>query len=303
MMSSSWDPEKGEGARPTAAATSRPPLISGLSSVAVSLFGKKKVEEEEDFSDRISPDVLREKDPPVRASDRLAIFRRMTGIDSGLAHRSNKKLGVHRPGPNRGIYQHVVEEENAAKYKYLLFSRLINGCLGLQIIVAAALTALGAGDGPHAVVTVFGAINTVIAGFLTYLKGSGLPNRPKFFQTLWSELREFIEQRERDFGREDCRLDVDDVVREVEGMYNDIRAEIEANMPDGYTSVMRSKKGLYAKTGEGAGTATATGAGPLGEKVMRSETTAVTTEGDREGRGSDGAWKGREKDRGFSCTR
>lgn len=55
--------------------------------------------------------------------------------------------------------------------------RLISVALIMQLIVAAALTALGAADGNHGAVTVFGGINTVIAGFLTYLKGSGLPNR------------------------------------------------------------------------------------------------------------------------------
>jgi hypothetical protein len=298
-MFSPYDPEKGEGARPTAEETSRPAAITALSSVAVSLLGKKKADEEEDFSNRISPDELRERDPPIPARDPLAVFRRLTGIDSGLAHKRIKRLGLNRPAKNPGIYQHVVDEENAAKRKYLLFSRLINGCLGLQIIVAAALTALGAGDGPHAVVTVFGAINTVIAGFLTYLKGSGLPNRPKFFQSQWSELREYIEQRERDFGREGCKLNVDDVVSTVEGMYKEIRAEIEANTPDGYTSVTRGKKILHTpsdKPTEGTG----------GSKLVKSETTATTdTDGEKDegGRMHDGlsdSWKSRQNDRNFS---
>ncbi len=77
---------------------------------------------------------------------------------------------------------HLVDNEIKQKNTYKMFSRLINGCLGLQIIVAAALTALGAADGSRKAVTVFGATNTVIAGFLTYLKGSGLPGRLQYFQ-------------------------------------------------------------------------------------------------------------------------
>lgn len=194
----------------------------------------------DDLSKKISADELHKIDPLVPTDEPLAIFRRLAGIDSSAAHTENKELHLYRPAPNQGIYRHVVIEENAARRKYVIFSRLINGCLGLQIIVAAALTALGAGDGPHAVVTIFGAINTVIAGFLTYLKGSGLPSRPKFFQNEWSKLREHIEQRERDFGCKSCKLEVDEEVEKVEEMYKEIRAMIEASTPDGYTSAARA---------------------------------------------------------------
>ena len=296
MSAPQIDEEKGESAKPNAGRSNPPAATPIISSMAVSFFGKRKLEEdeEEDYSDRISPERLAVIDPPVSASNQLAIFRRLAGIDSSIAHRPNRHLRLHRPAPNRGIYQHVVEEESAAKRKYLLFSRLINGCLGLQIVVAAALTALGAGDGPHAVVTVFGAINTVIAGFLTYLKGSGLPNRPKFFQTQWSELREHIEQRERDFGREDCKLNVDDEVKTVEDMYREIRAEIEANTPDGYTSVMRGKKVLHTPSNKPT---ESTG----GSKSARSEMSATAEAGEdkEEGRrmndGIKDGWKSREK--------
>ena len=93
-----------------------------------------------------------------------------------------------RPTPNTGIYATVVDKEIKSKKSYKYFSLLINSCLGLQILVAAALTALGASNGSHATVTVFGAINTAIAGFLTYLNGSGLPNRLKYFQHEWGKV-------------------------------------------------------------------------------------------------------------------
>jgi hypothetical protein len=219
---------------------SNPLVEPTLFGIVERVFGRKNPADE-DLSKKISSAELAAIDPPVPAGDQLAIFRRLTGIDSGVAHRRNKPLNLYRPAPNEGIYQHVIDEEKAARKKYLIFSRLINGCLGLQIIVAAALTALGAGNGPHAVVTIFGAINTVIAGFLTYLKGSGLPNQPKSFQNEWSKLREFIEQRERDFGRQDCKLLVDEQVTIVEEMYKEIRAAIEANTSDGFMSIVKAR--------------------------------------------------------------
>ncbi|WEW55524.1 hypothetical protein PRK78_000955 [Emydomyces testavorans] len=165
------------------------------------------------------------------ASDRLAAFRVLIGIDTAPGFSTQEyfsALSVQRRhlrtrGPRRA-------------------ARLC--CLGLQIVVAAALTALGAGNGPHGLVTAFGAINTVIAGFLTYLKGSGLPNRKRYYHDEWSKVRQYIEQREREFCLEGCELDLEEEVRKIEKMYEDVRAEIEANIPDNYASVRdpRSRK-------------------------------------------------------------
>ena len=47
---------------------------------------------------------------------------------------------------------------------------------------AAALTALGAAGASRSAVTVFGAMNTVMAGMLIFLKGSGLSNRLEYYQ-------------------------------------------------------------------------------------------------------------------------
>jgi hypothetical protein len=144
---------------------------------------------------------------------------------------------LRRPAPNVGIYGRVVHAEASANLKYKTFTLLINGCLGLQIIVAAALTALGAGRGPHGAVTAFGAVNIVIAGFLTYLKGSGLPNRQKHDLNKWRNVREYIEQRERDFCREGCALDVDNELAIIEEKYHEVRTDLEANVPDSFISV------------------------------------------------------------------
>ncbi|KAF2095916.1 hypothetical protein NA57DRAFT_43740, partial [Rhizodiscina lignyota] len=135
----------------------------------------------------------------------------------------------HRPAPNMGIYATVYDLEIKSKRQYKLFSALISGCLGLQIIVAGALTALGASNGSHSAVTVLGAINIVIAGFLTYLKGSGLPNRLKYFQHEWGKVREYIEQRERDFSCSHTDISVHEEVNIIRRMYEEVRADIEAN--------------------------------------------------------------------------
>lgn len=92
------------------------------------------------------------------------------------------------------LYTGIVKYENTYKSNFQTFSWLINAALGLQIVFAAALTALGAGNGPRSAVTAFGALNTIIAAFLTYLKGSGLPNRFKYYKEQTTNLREYVEQ-------------------------------------------------------------------------------------------------------------
>ncbi|KAK0614664.1 hypothetical protein B0T14DRAFT_437634 [Immersiella caudata] len=180
-------------------------------------------------------------DYPIASStsEKLTLFRLMLGI---TAH---PNLGFHeskaRPADNIGLYARVVHSEQVAKDSYKVFSAVINACYFLQIILAAALTALGAANADNKAITAFGALNTVIAGFLTYLKGSGLPARLKYFGNEWKKVREFIEQRERDFSHEGCMLDVHEVVDVVRGMYNDTKREIEMNTPDSYNSMTNTR--------------------------------------------------------------
>jgi SMODS and SLOG-associating 2TM effector domain len=186
--------------------------------------------------DQTGTSMRRLKPELVAATDQLAIFRTLVGIDHapGLTTASYIPRPAHTQ--NIGLYYRVVAAEKSATLKYRIFAFLINACLGLQIIVAASLTALGAGNGPHKVVTAFGAINTVIAGFLTYLKGSGLPNRLRYYQNQWTKLREHIEQLERDFCREACMLDAESEALGVERMYGEVKDDIENNSPDSFVS-------------------------------------------------------------------
>jgi hypothetical protein len=188
--------------------------------------------------------------PELDPSDNLNLFRHLVGITShpSMAHSDSFFSSGGRPAPNLGIYARVVHNEQDAKVGYKYFSWLINGCLGLQIVVAATLTALGAAGGSRGAVTVFGAVNTVFAGILTFLKGSGLPNRLKYYQSEWKRVREFIEQRERDFGRPNCDLDVYGVAAVVESMYEEVKMDLEASTPDRFAGHNSSRKsGIQAE--------------------------------------------------------
>lgn len=75
------------------------------------------------------------------SNERLSAFREAVGITDvvplapGFGRRSAKNIG---------LFKRVVRAEKSAQFQYYFFACLINACLLLQIVFAAALTALGA---------------------------------------------------------------------------------------------------------------------------------------------------------------
>ncbi len=207
----------------------------------------------------------------VSDDNRLRLFRLMLGIaaphqlgfekrklhpgetyptdNTGAARIIEDNVDGKRPANNIGLYGRVVKAEQRAQMLYRVLSMLINACYFLQIIIGASLTAMGAAGADNRAITAFGAINTIIAGFLTYLKGSGIPERYKYFADEWKKIREAIEQWEREFSCLNCAQDVHEVVATIRGMYHDTVREIEMNTPDSYSSV---KSPRTASGGRGA---------------------------------------------------
>lgn len=151
-------------------------------------------------------------------------------------------------------------------------STIINVSFLGQIIVAAAITALSAANGSHMAITILGSVNTVVAGIQTYLKGQGLPNRIKQYQFGLRKLREYIEDRERDFSHEDCKLNVDQVISEVSAMYQAVRQTAEDNTPDTYLPMEGAGKKLLGQKDQRT-----TPLGELGSKDQILDGTAVAS--------------------------
>ena len=88
---------------------------------------------------------------------------------------------------------------------------------------------------------------------------------------LWKDgaLREFIEQRERDFSSKDCKLDVYDTVRRIEAMYEEVKVNIATNTPDNYISVGDERTRIQATDARYMNSIAASGAG--GYKTMTKE--------------------------------
>jgi hypothetical protein len=146
---------------------------------------------------------------------------------------------------NKGVYQQVLKCERTTRYKYYFCDATVTLAMFLQIIVGASVTAFGAGNASNVLITTFGAANTALASLLAVLKSQGLPNRIRQDWNLWRELREFIEEKEREIelvvsGKVEGRIEDLDVwgsVRAIEARYQNVRLTNEANRPDTYIRV------------------------------------------------------------------
>lgn len=180
------------------------------------------------------PEVPNRVDNRKSSSDKLKTFRDLVGINPIL---DSSASVPRRPAENQGTYKRLVDAEVKARIQYYASASLINVCLLGQIVIAAALTALGASSGSHIAITVLGSVNTVIAGGMTYLKGQGLPERLVQYANGLRRVREYLEERERQFARPDCKLDVDREAGIVLQMYVDVRKNAE----DSYSSSWKER--------------------------------------------------------------
>jgi hypothetical protein len=162
----------------------------------------------------------------------LESFRVMLGITTPTTEPGfNEET---RPYPNEGIYSEISNAEKSRHGEYVFCTWLINGCILAQIIFAATLTALGASASPHDIITVFGAINTAVAGILALMKGQGLPDR---YRSDWSglkDLRLYIDERERSIREGWIETGVKEEVDEIIKRYKSVQGMIEKNRPNMY---------------------------------------------------------------------
>jgi hypothetical protein len=87
----------------------------------------------------------------------------------------------HVPHP-QSLYARALQRRRNQSYIYALTATLTNGLLLSQVVLGAALTGLGASDSSRVLITVFGALNTIIAGVIAFLKSRGLPLRARMFR-------------------------------------------------------------------------------------------------------------------------
>ena len=105
------------------------------------------------------------------------------------------------------------------------------------------------------------------------------------------KLREYIEDRERDFSVEECALDVDYVINDVGEMYKAVRQTAEDNTPDTYLPMGGAGKKLLGSKANGLADADEDRDGGEGGSTDAEPTKTDTVGGEelREGNGGGNA--------------
>jgi hypothetical protein len=98
-------------------------------------------------------------------------------------------------GP-KTLYGRALRLKRNQIFTYRFTAGLSNTMLLSQVILGAALTALGASQSSHILITVFGAMNTIIAGLVAYLKSRGQPMRARMYRDDLERVVDEIENSE-----------------------------------------------------------------------------------------------------------
>lgn len=114
----------------------------------------------------------------------------------GMKPSSIKKDARQPTLGNSTLYGRVLRKRKHQNWVYLFTASLSNTLLLTQVVLGAALTALGASESSHILITIFGATNTVIAGLVAYLKSRGQPMRSRMFRDDLDRVIDEIENSE-----------------------------------------------------------------------------------------------------------
>ena len=178
-------------------------------------------------------------------------FRKLIGLPSERLPAPASRLprwwpaqqAAEDPENNIGIYENIVYEERRTLRSSRAYDFLVYGGLITQLVVSAMLILLAATPSDHHIsLAVLGALNGVITGVLSLIRGQGLPNRLLEYADGLRETRERVEwlERELEAGKREVRY------AEVIGlkeMYERIRTDEQKNRPDTWTSSL----GMAAK--------------------------------------------------------
>ncbi|GAP82776.1 putative c6 transcription protein [Rosellinia necatrix] len=178
--------------------------------------------------------------------ENLLIFRQALGINTHQ-HGGTVADGVACHGGSLeegrkaavGVYRMVIETQARMRWQHAALQAFLYVVYFVQIVIGAGLTALGASAsaGSGGVVTALGALNTVLAGVLALIKGSGQPQKLGKDRVGFRRLQDWIEETEALLavgvvGRD--RREVGLLVESAFKRYNAAKASEEDNDPDFY---------------------------------------------------------------------
>ena len=132
-----------------------------------------------DFGDRNEDDLHKQ-------------FCKLIGIPPSDLHPNEQPP----PIPKKSLYGRALRLKGSQQTTYAFTAALSNTLLLSQVVLGAALTALGAAESSHVLITLFGATNTIIAGMVAYLKSRGQPMRARMFRDDLERVVDEIENSE-----------------------------------------------------------------------------------------------------------
>lgn len=132
------------------------------------------------------------RDTTARANDVHIQFCLLAGVPPS----NQPKDAFQQSHPRRSLYGRAVHKRNVQNRTYMFTAALSNTLLLSQVVLGAALTALGASESSHILITIFGALNTIIAGVVAYLKSRGQPMRAHMFRDDLDRVVDEIENSE-----------------------------------------------------------------------------------------------------------
>jgi len=127
--------------------------------------------------------------PPSR-TDVHADFCALVGVPASNAPNTNRKW------PRSSLYGRATNQLFHQTITYNFTASLNNTMLLSQVVLGAAVTALGASASSHLLITIIGALNTVIAGLVAYLKSRGQPMRARMYREDLERVVDEIENAE-----------------------------------------------------------------------------------------------------------
>lgn len=130
--------------------------------------------------------------------------------------------------------------------QYWFVATLANGLLWAQIVIGAALTALGATHTPQAkTATIYlGASSTVIAGLLTYFKSRNQPNRARQFRQALRGVRNKMDEAANEVTTFTTPEEARQKAQEIIKQYDEALADAAVNYPDLWVSIADLRKFL-----------------------------------------------------------
>ena len=182
-------------------------------------------------------------------------------------------IGIHpddkrsaRPIGERTLYSRASRKRKAQNRTYTFTAALSNTLLLSQVVLGATLTALGASESSHVLITIFGVMNTIIAGLVAYLKSRGQPMRARMFRddlehvvdeienskTMWLGIQNNVHGYD-EIDIED-KVSVRSEVARLSRLYETAVKKYMQNNPDMYNmggGVLDAITGLRARPGAG----------------------------------------------------